>query len=418
MPRILIVKLSSLGDVVHAMPAVQDMLAAMPGAQIDWVVERAFAPLVARCQGVQRVIPCELRRWSKAVLSPKTRSEWTTFKADLQAQPYDVVLDLQGLTKSAAVARMAVVAPGGVRYAMANRTAGSSYEAPTRWVADVAIRMPAHTHAVRRARLLCAGALGYEMPDLERFGLLALVNTAQAAINSGVSKNPDKGGVALIHGSSRADKCWPDSHWLALGTQLITAGYTLALPHGTAHEEQTAQRLAQALGPQAAVWPRLDLGALTDRLAACAGVIGVDSGLSHIAVALNLPHVQIYNFPTAWRTGPLGQPHQCSVFGQPEPSVDVVWRAWEQVASASSYAGAGPHPRPLPQAGGMNLPQAGGMNLPLAGEGVTHVRLADLSAISGQLSPLPRAGDVNLPRAGDVNLPRAGDVNLPRAGEG
>ncbi len=329
MSRILIVKLSSLGDVVHAMPAVQDILAAVPGAQIDWVVERAFAPLVARCEGVRRVIPCELRRWSKAVLSPTTRRAWAAFKADLQAQPYDVVLDLQGLTKSAAVARLAAVAPGGVRYAMANRTTGSSYEAPTRWVADVAIRMPAHTHAVQRARLLCAGALGYEVPDLMRFGLLAQVNTAQAAIDSiAISK----GSIAFVHGSSRADKCWPDSHWLALGAHLMAAGHTLALPHGTAHEEQTAWRLAQALGPQATVWPRLDLGALTDRLAACAGVIGVDSGLSHIAVALNLPHVQIYNFPTAWRTGPLGQAHQCSVFEQPEPSVDVVWRAWEQVA--------------------------------------------------------------------------------------
>ncbi len=351
MTRILIVKLSSLGDVVHAMPAVHDILACVPGAHIDWVVERAFAPLVARCQGVKRVIPCELRRWSKAMLSPKTRLEWAAFKADLQAQPYDVVLDLQGLTKSAAVARLAVVAPGGVRYAMANRTAGSSYEAPTRWVADVTIRMPAHTHAVQRARLLCAGALAYEIPDSECFGLTALIDTAQAAINSGVNKNLNKGCVALIHGSSRADKCWPDSHWLALGARLIAAGYTLGLPHGSAAELETAQRLAQAFGPQATVWPRLDLGALTDRLALCAGVFGVDSGLSHIAVALNLPHVQIYNFPTAWRTGPLGQPHQCSVFGQPEPAVNVVWRAWEQVFSKRYSARNGPHPNPLPPAG-------------------------------------------------------------------
>ena len=92
--------------------------------------------------------------------------------------------------------------------------------------------------------------------------------------------------------------------------------------------------MAQALGLQAQVWPRLDLGALTDRLAACAGVIGVDSGLSHIAVALDLPHVQIYNFDTAWRTGPVDAVRQRSVFAQPTPGVDAVWRAWQQVATA------------------------------------------------------------------------------------
>ena len=106
-PRVLIVKLSSLGDVVHAMAAVQDIRRAYPTAQIDWVVERAFAPLVARCEGVQRVIPCELRRWRKNYFSAQHRKEWSAFKAELQAQAYDAVIDLQGLTKSALVARLA-----------------------------------------------------------------------------------------------------------------------------------------------------------------------------------------------------------------------------------------------------------------------------------------------------------------------
>ena len=102
--RVLIVKLSSLGDVVHAMPAVQDLRAELPGVQIDWVVERAFAPLVARCEGVDQVIPCELRRWRKAPFAAQTRAEWRAFKTALRAQAYDAVIDLQGLTKSALVA--------------------------------------------------------------------------------------------------------------------------------------------------------------------------------------------------------------------------------------------------------------------------------------------------------------------------
>src|ERR1043165_6840705 len=97
--KILIVKLSSLGDVVHAMPAVQDIRAALPHAQIDWVVERGFAPLVQRCEGVRRGVGCELRRWSKSVLSAQTREQWRAFRRELRAESYDAVIDLQGLAK-------------------------------------------------------------------------------------------------------------------------------------------------------------------------------------------------------------------------------------------------------------------------------------------------------------------------------
>ena len=146
--KILVVKLSSLGDVVHAMPAVQDMRRAFPNAEIDWVVERAFAPLVTRCEGVQKVIPCELRKWRKAPFAQKTRAEWRVFKQRLQAQRYDAIIDLQGLSKSALVAWLARTTPDGRRIAMANQTEGSGYEAPTRWVADMAIRLEPHVHAV------------------------------------------------------------------------------------------------------------------------------------------------------------------------------------------------------------------------------------------------------------------------------
>lgn len=319
--KVLVVKLSSLGDVVHAMPAVQDIRAAHPTAQIDWVVERGFAPLVQRCAGVRRVVACELRRWRKAPLSAETRAAWAAFRAELQAEAYDAVIDLQGLTKSALVAWMARLASGGRRYALANQTDGSSYERPTRWVADVAVPVPPHSQAVARSRLLCAQALGYTVPQWERFGLAASTEPAQAATKI----------IAFVHGTSRDDKCWPEAHWLALGQRLIAAGHRIGLPHGSEAERARSERLAAALGPQAEVWPRLDLGALTDRLAACTGVVGVDSGLSHIAVALDRPHVQLYNFDTAWRTGPHGSGRQRSVFAQPAPSVDAVWQAWQQV---------------------------------------------------------------------------------------
>ena len=314
--RLLIVKLSSLGDVVHAMAAVQDIRRAQPDLTIDWVVERGFAPLVQRCAGVARVIPCDLRRWRRRPWSASNRAEWRAFKADLQAQAYDWVLDLQGLTKSAWVAWLARKTANGQHVSLGNRTDGSSFEAPARWLADHAVVLPVHVHAVERSRLLCAAALGYALDGPPVFGLQARGRAAPLS--------PPV--IVLVHGTSRADKEWPLDHWQALGQRLNAAGYRVALAHGNAAEQQTSVRIAAGLA-DASVWPSMALDALVDTLGACAGLIGVDSGLSHIAVAMDLPHVQLYNFDTAWRTGPAGG-RQVSVFGQPVPTVDAVWQAW------------------------------------------------------------------------------------------
>jgi heptosyltransferase-1 len=301
------------------MPAVQDIHAVLPGVRVDWVVEKGFASLVQRCEGVHEVIECELRRWRKALLSTESREEWRAFRRALRSRAYDAVIDLQGLTKSALIARAAKVTPTGHRFALANQTEGSGYEPLTRWVADVAIRVDSRIHAVARSRELCARALGYDIPPELQYGLVT------------VSARSQPPSICLVHGTSRADKCWPEDHWLELGRRLIAQGFTLALPHGNDEERDRAERLARAFGEHARVWQRQDLGTLADRLAGCAGAIGVDSGLSHVAVALDLPHVQIYNFDTAWRTGPFGSPRQRAVVAQSHPSVDDVWQAWQAV---------------------------------------------------------------------------------------
>ncbi len=329
------------------MPAVQDIRRALPHAQIDWVVEPGFAPLVQRCQGVHRVIPCAQRAWRKSWWTAATRAAWSTFKADLRLVQYDAVIDCQGLAKSAIVARCADLTATGKRYAMANRTNGSGYEAATRWLADVAVDMPPHVHAVQRSKLLCAQALGYglksstEHDENLSFGLVVNAFNAQAATKNIATKT-----VAFIHGTSRADKCWSEAKWVQLGQRLIAQGYRISLVHGNDVELQRSERLATALSANdvgnaraAQVWPRMSLDALTDQLAHCAGVVGVDSGLSHIAVALDVPHVQLYNFDTAWRTGPrddVASQRQLSVFAQPEPGVDEVWQAWLHVAPAQA----------------------------------------------------------------------------------
>jgi heptosyltransferase-1 len=319
--RVLIVKLSSLGDVVHTMPVVHDILEAHPGALIDWVVEPGFAPLVRRVRGIHEVIECALRRWIKAWWTQAVRVEWRAFRLRLQRHRYDVVLDLQGLTKSALVARVA----HGVSYGLANRTEGASHEAPARWLVDHAIRVEPHIHALDRSRELAARALGYTVQGSPRFGLRAAV--AQRA------GTPT---VVFVHGTSRDDKLWPEAAWIELGRRVIARGWRVALPHAGEPERERAQRLQRALGEHAEVWPTMGLDALVDRMGATQGVVGVDTGLSHIAVALDLPHVQIYNFPTAWRTGPQaahGHQHQVSVEGRPAPTLEAVWDAWCRVTA-------------------------------------------------------------------------------------
>lgn len=325
--RVLIVKLSSLGDVVHTLPALQDIRAAFPGAQIDWAVEPLYAPLLRRVEGVGEVIECPLRRWRKTWWSASVRAEWATLRKRLQSVRYDAVIDMQGLTKSAWIARTAQ----GTSHGLANQTEGSSYEWPVAWLVDNAIKIEPHIHALDRARMLAAKALAYTPQGSPSYGLRARP-----------AARGERPTVAFVHGSSRDDKLWPQAHWISMGKRLIDAGWRIALPQGSEAEQTRAEMIGAALQFDRThlveVWPALKLDAVVDRLAGTQGVIGVDSGLSHVAVALNLPHVQIYNFPTAWRTGPQrahGHRHQLCVEGPGGPGLEAVWSAWTQALQAS-----------------------------------------------------------------------------------
>jgi heptosyltransferase-1 len=299
-----------------------DIQANFPDAQIDWVVEPSFAPIVKACSAVHRVIACDLRYWRKNIWAPETRIQWRAFLTELQQQRYDAIIDLQGLTKSALVTWLARTSAKGKRYAMANATDGSAYERPTRWVADVAIDLEQHTHAMTRGRVVCASALKYEVPSILGYGL-----NIEQSIHNG------KKTVVFVHGTSRADKEWPLANWHELGLRLSNAGYQIVLPHGNEEERLRSVAMAEMI-PKAIVWPRMTIDKLMQAMSSTAGVIGVDSGLSHIAVALNLPHVQIYNFATAWRTGPVGKANekirQQSVVDFPTPTVEAVWSLWQE----------------------------------------------------------------------------------------
>ncbi len=325
--RVLIVKLSSLGDVVHSMPVVHDIAAAFPGAVVDWVVEPAFAPLVRRIAGIGEVIECPLRRWRRVWWTKAVRAEWAHFRERLARERYDAVLDLQGLTKSGVIAHLAQ----GKSHGLAHATDGSSFEWPARWLVDNPISLPRHIHALDRARLLTSKALGFELQGPPEYGLHATPPRLKH----------ERFTVTFVHGSSRDDKLWPQALWVKLGKKFTADGWRMALPQGNEAEQIRAELIAAGFefveNAQLEVWPSLKIDAVVDRLAGTQGVVGVDSGLSHIAVALKLPVVQIYNHPTAWRTGPLpehGVRHQIALEGRP-PGIEAVWAAWNRVLEAA-----------------------------------------------------------------------------------
>lgn len=327
--KILVVKLSSLGDVVQTIPVVEDIFNNVPGASIDWVVEEDFAPLVKRVHGIRRVLPMAERRWRKSRFDTTTQQQRAAFMVKLQSENYDAVIDFQGLIKSALVARKARLAPGGFRATFGNASEACSYEWPVRFMLNRAIPMPRRIHAVARYRTLAAGALKYSLKGEPAYHL------RHQAPETGPVRLENLRTVVLAHGTTRLDNEWPKARWIDLGRRLTGQGYHVVLPQNGGLELVFSKTVAQAIGAGAEVWPRMALAPLLDHMALSAGVIGVDSGLSHLAVALDLPHVQIFSQPRAWRAGPVGREHQRAVGGEVAPNADLVWRTWLKVSEGS-----------------------------------------------------------------------------------
>lgn len=323
--RVLIVKLSSLGDVIQTLPVIEDMKACLPGVTMDWVVEEAFADLLTQAQGLNRVIPCAERRWRKTPFKRETRQEWARFWQTLREVSYDAVIDFQGLMKSARVARGARLASGGFTATYANKSDLCAYEWPVKWMLQKAVPMEKKIHAVARYRALAARALGYESTGvLQRMPTYPLAAAAREV----------RQGTLLAHGTTRLDNEWPFESWLQLGQRLIQQGEVVVLPQANDREADFVQRLAQALGDHALVLPRMTLSQVMSHMANCRAVVSVDSGLGHLAVALNLPVVQLFSQPRIERAGPVGAAHQCAVGGDHVPSVDETWDAYLACSTA------------------------------------------------------------------------------------
>ena len=288
--RILLVKTSSLGDVIHNLPVVSDLRRTFPEARIDWCVEEAFADIPRLHPDVDNVIPVAIRRWRKSLASRAAWREIGEFRKRIARTPYDAVLDTQGLIKSALIARQAV----GRRYGYAAEVAREALAAR---FYDETFVIPPNAHAVERNRWLSAAAFDYPV-DLPLIYGIAAPDIALPWLAS-------ERHAVLLTATSRDDKLWDEAHWIAVASYLIKRGLTPIFPSGNARERQRAERIAAGVAG-AVVAPPLSLRELARLIGSAALAIGVDTGLAHLAAALCVPTIALYITTDPTLTGVYG----------------------------------------------------------------------------------------------------------------
>jgi heptosyltransferase I len=320
-PRVLFVKLSSLGDVIHHFPAVSDLARERPDVEIEWAVEEAYAEVVGLHPGVKRTIPVSLRQLRRGLLSPASWGLFGSSRRALRERHYDYIIDTQGLVKSAMVCRMA----RGVRFGL-DRV--SSREKGAARFYDITFDVPWSLHAVDRNRKLVSEVFGYAIEPVVDYGLRTPTPAPEWV--------PATPYVVGLHASSRADKQWPGERWIALAAALAERNVTIVYPGGNESEHAMARRLADA-SLNALAAPAMSLTQAAALLGAADAVVGVDTGLTHLAVALGRPTIGLYVATEPGRTGLAGSDLAVNLGGPGQvPTADAVMQSLFGEAAAQS----------------------------------------------------------------------------------
>lgn len=288
--RVLLIKTSSMGDIIHTLPALTDAGHAISGISFDWVVEDSFADIPPWHPLVNKVIPVALRRWRKGILSKDTRMGWKQLREQLD-QHYDLILDAQGLVKSAFLSFQT----SGVRAGLDWRSARESL-ASLAYQRKYTVNF--YQHAIVRMRSLFSLALGYPLPQTPPdFGLNKhLLRQAM----------PEENHLVFLFGTTWLSKQWPESYWRSLAELARQAGYRVKISGNNAEELATATRIGEH-NPAVDVLPRLDILGMAKLLASAKAVVSVDTGFGHLAAALDVPTVSIYGSTKPEYTGVLGK---------------------------------------------------------------------------------------------------------------
>ncbi|MCW2269308.1 Lipopolysaccharide heptosyltransferase 1 [compost metagenome] len=297
--RVLLIKTSSLGDVIHALPALTDAARAIPGIRFDWVVEEGFAEIPSWHPAVDKVIPVAIRRWRKNLWQTFKNGEWRQFKQRLRETKYDLVIDAQGLVKSAWLTRYVKAPVAGLdRYSAREGLSSRFY--------DRRLSVARGQHAVERVRQLFGLALGYDLPaGLGDYGLD--LNRLQLP--------PAAPFVVFLHGTTWDTKHWPEAYWRQLAERMGQQGLEVRLPWGNPAEQARAERIAKGLN-NCQVLPKLNLVGVARVLAAAKACVAVDTGLGHLAAALDVPTLSLFGPTNPGLTGAYGksQVHLASDF--------------------------------------------------------------------------------------------------------
>ena len=289
--RVLLVKTSSLGDVIHALPALTDAARAIPGITFDWVVEEGFAEIPTWHPAVGKVIPVAIRRWRKNIWQTIKSGEWRRFKQSLRAEKYDLVIDAQGLVKSAWLTRYVNAPVAGLDKNSAREPLASRFYQRRLAVAR-------GQHAVERLRQLFAVALGYDLPKgLGDYGL---------DVDRLIELPRNKPYVLFLHGTTWDTKHWPEVYWRDLALRMADKGVEVRLPWGNPAEKARAERIANGLS-NAVVLPKLNLAGVARVLASASACVAVDTGLGHLAAALDVPTISLFGPTNPGLTGAYGK---------------------------------------------------------------------------------------------------------------
>lgn len=309
--RLLIVKTSSLGDVIHNLPILADLAAARPEIDVDWMVEEAYAGLLRMHPRLSRVLGVGERRW-RTEAADLAASERSRFFTELREIEYHAVLDTQGLLKSAMLARHARLVPEGIRIGPSFM---SAREPLARLFYDKGIGIATHQHAVERLRSLAASAFGYTVVGPPHFDLCI-----PAQDFAWLPPNPY---VVFLHGTARPEKRWPIESFRSLA-RLIPEHLGIVVPHGSDVEEQDARRIAEG-DERIIIAPRMPLTDVATVLNQASLVVGVDTGLTHLAAALDTPTIALFGATPRWRYAPYWGSETHSLGENGQPSVGEVW---------------------------------------------------------------------------------------------
>jgi len=336
--KVMLVKMSSLGDVIHTLPALSDAYSAIPGIRFDWVVEEAFAEIPRWHAAVDRVVPVALRRWRTKPLQFLSGGHWRALREVLKEKPYDLAIDAQGLIKSAIITAQ-IQAPGAgfARSSAREPLAALAYQ--QRFI------VPKQQHAIARSRALFAAALGYRLPSTAPdFGI------GNPLTVGAMESEPS---LVFCHASARDEKLWPEAYWVELACKAVLAGHRIDLPWGNQTESLRAMRIRDAVieavceaGSATAsvirVLPRSTLSQMAEHFRRAQAAVAVDTGLGHLAAAVDCPMVSLYGPTDPSRIGALGQ-HQLYALAPSQDMADIpVAVVWEKLSELLSNRSGNP----------------------------------------------------------------------------